>query len=130
MLAFIDRRVMARSFSMETAVRGYHVYSSVWNARCGEVLYCERELDNPEDEFAVAVKLQDLSQTTVGYLPREISRLAWHFMRHGGRITCRVTSGRRRSPIVQGGLEIPCIAEFSVAQTHQSLLERLIEQYV
>ena len=119
---------MAHSFSIEAAVRGYHVYSSVWNARCGEVLYCERELDNPEDEFAVAVKVQDFSRTTVGHLPREISRFAWHFMRHGGQITCRVTGGRRHSPIVQGGLEIPCIVQFSVTQTSQSLLQRLIEQ--
>ena len=120
---------MAHLFSIKAAVRGYHVYSSLWNVRCGEVLYCERELYNPEDEFAVAVKVQNFSRTTVGHLPREISRLAWYFMRHGGRITCSVTGGRWRSPIVQGGLEIPCIAQFSVAQTRQPLLERLIEQY-
>ena len=93
------------------------------------MLYCERELDNPEDEFAVAVKVQDFSQTTVGHPPGEILRLAWTFMRHGRQITCRVTGGRRCSPIVQGGLEIPCIAQFSMAQTSQLLLEMLIKQY-
>ena len=36
------------------------------------MLYCERKLDNPVDEFAVAVKVQDFSQTTVGHFPREI----------------------------------------------------------
>lgn len=57
------------------------MYNAVWSAQVGKVLYCERELDNPEDEFAVAAKLQDGSGTTVGQIPRVLSRLAWHFLR-------------------------------------------------
>ena len=49
---------------METAIRGYHVYSAVWNAKVGEVLYCERELNNLVDGFAVDVKLQHRSSTS------------------------------------------------------------------
>ena len=70
---------MVASFSAEIAVRGYFVYSTMWNARVGEVLYCERELNNPNDGFAVAVKVQDGSRHTVGHIPRELSRLSWHF---------------------------------------------------
>ena len=36
-------------------VRGYHCYSDIWDAALGEQLQCERELDNPQDLFAVAV---------------------------------------------------------------------------
>ena len=35
--------------------------------------------------------------------------------------------GRRRSPIVQGGREIRCVAQFSVDQLRQPVLERFIE---
>ena len=119
---------MAHSFSIETVVRGYHVYNSVWNTMCGKVFSYGRELNNAEDEFAVAVKVQDILRITVGHVLREISRLAWHFMRLGGRITCRVTDSRRYLPIIHGVLEIPCVAQFSVAQTRQSLLEMFIEQ--
>ena len=66
-----ELEMMALSYSIETVIRGYHVYGAVWSVRQGEgeVLYCDRELANPEDEFAVAVKLQD-SRTTVGHIPR------------------------------------------------------------
>ena len=40
----------------------------------GEVLWCEQE-HNTEDQFAVAVKRQDSSGTTVGHLPREFQNL-------------------------------------------------------
>ena len=50
-----ELEMMALSYSIETVIRGYHVYGAVWSARQGEVLYCDRELANPEDEFAVAV---------------------------------------------------------------------------
>ena len=121
--------MMALSYSIETVIRGYHVYGAVWSARQGEVLYYDRELANPEDEFAVAVKLQDSSRTTMSHIPRELSRLAWHFIRRGGHITFKVTGKRERSPLPQGGLEIPCVAQFSVAPRNQLLLERLIEQF-
>ena len=71
--------------------------TALCEVRLGEVLYCERERDNHEDEFAVAVKLQDHLRTTVGHISRELSRLACHFIRRGGHITCKVTGQRTRS---------------------------------
>ena len=46
----------------------------------GEILLCEQEHHNTEDAFAVAMKRQDRSGTTVGHIPREISNLVWHFL--------------------------------------------------
>ena len=45
----------------------------------------------------------------IGRMPREFCRLFWYFLKNDGEITCRITGSRRRSLLVQGGLEIPCL---------------------
>ena len=90
-------------------IRGYRVYSTIWEAESGEVLTTSQERGNVHDRFAVAVKKERL---TVGHLPIEISKLCWFFIRRGGTITCEVTGTRRRSNLEQGGLEIPCNLTF------------------
>ena len=39
-----------------------------------------REAGNTEDRFAVAITKDDM---VVGHVPREFSKLCWHFLRHG-----------------------------------------------
>ena len=68
----------------------------------------ESEPCNHHDRFAVAV-LQ--GEYAVGHLPRESSRVAWYFLRHGGEITCEI-SGRRRRSDDGKGLEVPCVYTF------------------
>lgn len=92
------------------AVRGYHVYGDIWNPYVGEQLTTERESDNTEDKYAVAVRKDGTD--TVGHVPREISKLCSFFIQRSGIITCEVTGDRRRSPLFEGGLEIPCIYTF------------------
>ena len=48
----------------------------------------EWELGNPA---AVAVRK---SETTVGHIPREISKTSWHFIGHNKEISCKVTGSR------------------------------------
>ena len=36
-------------------IRGYRVYKAVWEVTCGDVLRLEREHNNNEDRFVVAV---------------------------------------------------------------------------
>ena len=43
------------SLEVYSYVRGYHVYQDIWNPRIGEALPLEREPDNSEDKFAVAI---------------------------------------------------------------------------
>ena len=50
---------------------------------------------------------EDGSESVVGHISRELSRLLSHFLAHGGDISCEVKR-RQRSPLSQGGLEIPC----------------------
>ena len=38
---------------VQSMIRGYHCYNSIWEAAIGEVLPCKMELSNPENHFAV-----------------------------------------------------------------------------
>ena len=101
--------------TVDSAIRGFHIYRSTWTPVLHEQLITSQEHGNAEDRFAVAVSKVDASTATpsiVGHLPREISRVCWYFLEHDGEIFCTVTGSKRRSPLVQGGLEIPCILRF------------------
>ena len=81
---------MTFTFSLESSNRGYHEYQSIWpNATVDDELICKREVGNPHDTHAVAIK-KDIAGvlTTVGHSPRKI--------------------------LVQGGLEIPCILTYTI----------------
>ena len=43
------------TFTLESCVRGYHVYREKWNPIIGEVLWCTEEPGNHKDSYAVAV---------------------------------------------------------------------------
>ena len=113
-------KVMAREddseFGFSTAVRGFHVYRRVWFPHPGQHLRAEREHMNAEDRFVIAVRERSGAgadedadnRPIVGHLPRELSKELWYFLLHGGVLECKVTGRRQRSPLEQGGLEIPC----------------------
>ena len=59
----------------------------------------------------------------VGHLPREISRAIRFFMDRGGKVTVTLTSEHyRRSPLVQGGIEISCLMRSLIPGTRVNLL--------
>lgn len=97
-------------FILEGTVRGYHVYKREWDPHVGEELTTEREDGNPHDRHAVSVKKEG---RIVGHLPRRVSKVAWYFLKRGGTFNVEVTGKRRRSPLEQGGLEIPCLMKFT-----------------
>ena len=41
---------------VESCVQGHHVYSTIWISVFGEIMTCERELDNTEGRYAVAMQ--------------------------------------------------------------------------
>ncbi len=100
------------SVTLDSCVRGFHIYQNIWNPLIGENLTCQPEFGNIHDLYSVAVVAS--SSSIVGHVPRSISALCTFFIRRGGTIVCQVT-GRRRysSDLVQGGLEIPCTYTFS-----------------
>ena len=110
---------------IECCVRGYHVYSEIWEAVLGETLSCRREPTNVSDRYAVAVLKDDI---TVGHLPRKFTKIFSLFFRGGGSITCQVTGHRRYSrDLAQGGMEIPCELTLRGAKTDIKKFRALID---
>ena len=66
------------NISLDSFVRGYHVYMDRWDPRNGEVLPLEREPTNPEDPFAVAIKR---SGETVGHVPFNLAPIISAFLK-------------------------------------------------
>lgn len=98
-------------FSFLCGLRGYNKYHSVWTPSFGEELAAKIENHNVCDRYAIAaLKLLPgtIRPSVVGHLPPEISILTYYIIIHGARVSCQVTDiHHRRSPLVQGGLEIP-----------------------
>ena len=65
---------------------------------------------------------------TVGHVPRKLSRRCWYFLHNDGETTCEIL-GSRRLPLVQGGLEIPCIYKFVGKKKHKKATQ-IIEMLV
>ena len=89
------------------------------------------------DRYAIAAtKLLPgrLSNVTLGHLPREISRVTRFLISRGADVFVTVKDAHfRRSPLIQGGLEIPVEATVRMeASTNVEAIERfkqLVEQY-
>ena len=80
------------SFSVESMIRGYHEYKSIWeNPSSDDELICEREIGNAHDTYAVSIKKDTSGETTtVGHISRMISSICSMFIRRGGTIHCTV----------------------------------------
>jgi len=102
-----------KSFVFSAAIRGFHVYRDVWGQ---EKLTCLFEENNVFDMFAIKTLQADGGvQTTVGHLPREISRPTKFLLDRGANVEAELTATHyRRSPLFQGGLEIPCIVKITM----------------
>ena len=99
------------TYSFKCGLRGFHVYKEVWSPIVGEQLKCCYERNNCYDRYAIAATKRlrcRLADSAVGHLPREISRAKSFFLLRGGVVCAKfIDKNHRRSPIVQGGMEIP-----------------------
>ena len=112
----------------ESAVRGYH-YRRYWSPIENETLQCFHDSGNSFDVFPIKT-CSKKSLQAVGHLPSEISRLTKFILDRGAEVEARLNSTNyRRSPITQGGLEIPCTVKVKMAATllNRKLLERYRE---
>ena len=93
-----------------SGLRGYHEYRAVWTPQLNEVLPTIHERTNPHDCYAIAARKRltgCIGESTVGHLPKEISRVTRFIMLYGAVVTVKVLdTHHRRSPLVQGGLEM------------------------
>ena len=105
--------------SLGSVIRGHHIYKATWLPYVGETLLVEREEGNVHDSYAVSIKKDD---SVVGHVPREILRICWHFIGHGGTIGCEVTGHRKKGK----GLEVPCKYSFTGQKKIMTKLKRVI----
>ena len=103
----------------QSVIRGHHIYKDIWSPYIGEHLTLQREDSNTHDRHAVCLMKDNCA---VGHVPRELSRVVWYFLCHGGRVTCEVTGRRKRGK----GLEVPCAHKFVVNSKHIKKLIQLL----
>ena len=113
------------------AIRGYHIYRSVWQPKENETLQCDHESDNDYELFAInTCRDAEFHPQIVGHLPLEISRFTKFLLDRGATIIAILSSMHyRRSPLVQGGLEIPCVVNAKLIGTkkNKEILAKYLE---
>ncbi len=120
------RGLLAVSF-LESAVRGFHEYQTIWKPKLGELLTTEPDPYNIHDKYAISVKRDHL---IVGHIPIELSKFCYFFIKRGGIITVEVVDiNRRISDLPQGGLEIPAQLIFVGSEKDVDKLSDLIGTY-
>lgn len=123
----IKVKMDTRVYRIRSCIRGYHVYRDVWTALIGEELIGSRQCKNSVDRYAVAVKK---NTEIVGHIPKSISKVCSLFLRRGGSISCTVVGGRQYSiDLPQGGLEIPCLLQFTGHEKEIKKLKRCLYSY-
>ena len=80
------------TFSIVSVVREHHIYKSMRTPLLGEHLSVHPETGNSHDKYAVSVVKRG---GIVGNFPRELLQTMWHFILHGGHVTCEVTGMRK-----------------------------------
>ena len=127
------------SSSFSCSLRGYHEYRAIWTPTLHEILPTIHQRSNPYDRYAIATRKSlpgiVAVESTVGHLPREISRLTRYIMLRGAIVVVKILdTHHRRSPLVQGGLEIPIqvTVKMEYSSRNKNALfkyKSLVEQY-
>ena len=101
-----------------------YVYRTVWTSVLLETLYTIHESDNVLDRHAIAARKRlsgSATVSTVGHLPKEISRITRYITSYGAIVTVKVVDRHhRRSLLVQGGLEIPIAVSVAMKYSEQN----------
>ena len=119
---------LERVLSLQAAVRGFHVYKAIWEPKDSEVLAWSHEENNPHDPFAIKTCQLD-SGKIVGHLSMELSRISKFILDRGAKIEVKLHQTHyHRSPLVQGGLEIPCDLVIRMPATMKSA--ELLKKYL
>ena len=116
--------------TVESIVRGYHVYKSSWNPSTGDGFdVCVDEF-NEKDRYAMKIVINEKT-ATVGHVPIGLSKIFYYFVRNGGTVYGEVTGKRQRSLTVDKGLEIPCRYVFtSTVKRNIKRLTKLLKEKI
>ena len=99
-----------------------------WEAPVGSVLIAKHEDDSQSliyDKLAIALVNND--SVTDGHIPKFVSKLTWFFLKHGGHIKCKITSGQKYlKELEKGGLQIP--ARLTISNTSKKMADIMKEK--
>ena len=109
------------AYCFESVVCGHHIYKTIWTPSLGEIRMVFPEPLNDHDRHAVCVKKDDV---IVGHVPREQAKTMWHFLMHGGQVSCEVT-GRRK---LGNGLEVPCTYKLTGREKLVNRMQELLSK--
>ena len=113
------------------AIRGHHVYRNVWQPKENETLQFDHESDKDYNLFAIKTcRDAEVHPQILDHLPLEIYRFTKFLLDRGATITATLSSTHyRRSPLVQGGLEIPCVVNAKLIGTkkNKEILAKYLE---
>lgn len=112
-------RAMADEYEVFTEA-SVHAYFKDATVVIGEVLMCERELDNAYDKYAVAVNNEQ--GKVVGHVPIELSKVLARFIRNYGEVEAECI-GARYNRGEGKGLEFPVDYKLS---GNKRYLEKLV----
>ena len=83
--------VVTTDFDVDSFVKGYHEYKSIWTRKIGEMLLTEREPGNMVDKYAVCVKKEN---EIAGHLPLgkdgKFAKTMFYFLRADEYGSCNV----------------------------------------
>ncbi len=101
----------------------------IWTPTLGETMATIHESSNSHDCYAIEhLPGTGLLESTVGHLPKEISRITRFIFLYAAIVTVKVVDTHyRRSPLVQGGLEIPI--EVTISMEYQPKHKDLMAKY-
>ena len=87
---------------MSNFTAAVYYYQKTWSTKEREILYCYHECENAFDVFAIKTEFKNGS--TVGHLPREVSRITKFMLDLRAKVLATIKSTNCRcSPLVQGG---------------------------
>ena len=117
-----------KNIIFSAAVRGFHVYKASWKPKEDELLECSYEKDNSYDSFSIKVFKLDSPVEIIGHLSMEISQITKFIMDSGAQVAVKLRGRHyRRSPFIQGGLEVPC--EIKITMIGSIINHHLLVRY-
>ena len=117
-----------KNIIFSAAVRVLYIYKASWRPKEDELLECSHEKYNPYDSCSIKVLKLDSPAEIVGHLPMEISRITKFIIDRGAQVAVKICGRHyRRSPLIQGGLEVPC--EIKITMVGSIINHQLLVQY-
>ena len=110
-------RYVWKNFDFPSTVRGFYYYRKYWQPQLDDKLCCQQKLDNPFNFFAIKICIKNVG-VTLGHLRMEIPRATKFLLDRGATAFIKLYSTNCCvSPLIQGGLEIPCRVEIQMSPT-------------